>query len=84
MTSESERLHRVRRTKAQWLAALIQQAEVASPGCFGEAGGVIRRLAAGDDVAPDDLTAALVSLKMTFRDAAALMDWIVPQKPGRP
>ena len=84
MTSESDHLHRVLRTKARRMAVMIQQIEVVSPGCFGEAGDVIRRLAAGDDVAPDDLTAALASVQKKFRDAAVLLDWIVPSKPGRP
>ena len=83
MTSESERLHRARRTKAQRMATLIQQVEVVSPGCFGEAGAVIRQLAAGDEVAPNDLTMALASVQLTLRDAAALLREILPPKPRR-
>ena len=84
MTSENDHLHRVLRTKARQMAALIRQAEAVSPGCFGEAGAIIRQLAAGDGVAPDDLTAALASVQMTLQDAATLLDGIVLPKPKRP
>jgi hypothetical protein len=49
-----------------------------------EAGAVIRRLAAGDDVAPDDLTAALASLRLTLRDTVALLRSGLPPEPWRP
>jgi hypothetical protein len=48
------------------MAAIIRQIEVVSPGCFGEAAAVIRQVAAGDDVAPDDLTAALVRVRLSL------------------
>ena len=84
MTSEIERLHRVLRTKARQMATIIQQIEVVSAGRFGDAGAVIRRLAAGDDVAADDLKAALASVQLTLREAAALLEGNVPPEPRRP
>jgi hypothetical protein len=79
MTNGSEHLHQMLRTEGRRMAAVIRQIEVVSPGCFGEAAAVIRQLAAGDDVAPDDLTAALASVRLTLRDAAALLEEIVPK-----
>jgi hypothetical protein len=64
------------------VAAIIQQIEAVSPGCFGQAGAVIRQLAAGDDVAPDDLTAALASVRLTLRDTVALLRTILPPELG--
>jgi hypothetical protein len=61
------------------MASVIRQIEVVSPGCFGEAAAVIRQLAAGDDVAPDDVTAALSSVRLTLRDAVTLLEGIVPK-----
>ena len=70
MTSESELL-RQRQTEARRLAAIIRRIEEESPGCFGEAAAVIRRMAADDNVAPDDLTMALAMVRLAFRDGAA-------------
>lgn len=63
------------------LAAIIRQVEMLSPGCFGEAATVIRKLAAGDDVAMDDLTAAIVSMRLTLHDVLAGLDRKVPPHP---
>jgi hypothetical protein len=65
------------------VAAIIRQIEAVRPGCFGEGAAVIRQLAAGDDVAPDDLTAALASVRLTLREAAALLEGIMAPKPRR-
>jgi hypothetical protein len=65
------------------MAAIIRQIEVASPGCFGEAGAVIRQLAAGDDVASDDLIAALASVRLTLQDTVTLLRTMLPPEPGR-
>ena len=66
----------------QWLqaevrriAVIIRQMEQMTPGRFGEAAAVIRQQAAGDDVALDDLTAALVSIRLTLREAMAFQEW---------
>ena len=72
------------RTEACRVAAIIQQIEMVSPGCFGQAGALIRQVAAGDHVAPDDLTAAAAKVRLTLQDAAALLKEIVPQKPEQP
>jgi hypothetical protein len=65
----------------QWLqaevrrvAAIIRQLEQETPGYFGEAAAVIRQQAAGDDVAPDDLLVALVSVRLTLREATAFQE----------
>lgn len=84
MTSEAVPPHLVLRAEACRTAALIQQFEAASLACFGEAGTVIRRLAAGDHVAPDDLTTALASVQLTLRDTAALLRSVLPPEPGHP
>ena len=65
------------------MASLIKQIEALSPGCFGGAAAVIRQLAAGDDVEPDDLTAALASVRLTLRDATALLERTAPPEPQR-
>lgn len=72
MASESVPRHLIRRDGACRLAAIIQRIETMIPGCFGDAAAVIRRLAAGDDVAPEDLTAALASVRLALHDAVAL------------
>ena len=66
----------------QWLqaemrriAVLIRHLEQETPGCFGEAAAVIRRQAAGDDVAFDDLAAALTSVRLTLREVVAFQEW---------
>jgi hypothetical protein len=66
----------------QWLqaevrrvAVIIRQLEQETPGCFGEAAAVIRQQAAGDDVALDDLAAALASVRLTLRKVTALQEW---------
>ena len=66
----------------QWLqaevrriAVLIRQLEQETPGCVGEAAAVIRQQAAGDDVALDDLMAALASVRLTLRGATAFQEW---------
>jgi hypothetical protein len=84
MTSEGELLRQRLRAEARQMATTIRQIEEVIPGCFGEAADVIRREAAGDDVAPDDLTAALASVRLTFQDAVALLKGVVPPKPRRP
>jgi len=65
----------------QWLqaemrriAVLIRHLEQETPGCFGEAAAVIRRQAAGDDVALDDLTAALTSVRLTLREVVSFQE----------
>ena len=72
MASESVPHHLIRRDGACRLAIIIQQIETMVPGCFGEAAAVIRRLAAGDDVALDDLTAAMASVRVALQDIVAL------------
>ena len=67
MTGESELL-RQRQTEARRLAAIIRWIEEETPGCFGGAAAVIRRMAAGDDVAPDDLTIALAMVRLAMRE----------------
>jgi hypothetical protein len=57
------------------VAVVIRQLEQETPGCFGEAAAVIRQQAAGDDVAPDDLMAALASVRQTLREATAFQEW---------
>jgi len=66
----------------QWLQAevrritvLIRVLEQETPGCFGEAVAVIRQQAAGDDVAPDDLMAALAAVRLTLREVTAFQEW---------
>ena len=83
MTSETAHPRLVLRTEACRTAAIIQQLEAVSPGCFGEAGTVIRKMAAGDDVAPDDLTAALASVRLTLWDTVALLRSVLPPEPRR-
>ena len=65
----------------QWLqsevrriAVIIRQMEQMTPGCFGAAAAVIRQQAAGDDVALDDLMAALVSVRLTLREATPFQE----------
>jgi hypothetical protein len=82
VSNETEHSGFILRTKAHRVAAIIQQFEVVIPGCFGEAGAVIRKLAAGDDVPPDDLTAAIASVRLTFRDVGVIMDRIPPTELG--
>jgi hypothetical protein len=60
------------------MASVIPQIEVVSPGYCGEAAAVIWQLAAGDDVAPDDLTAALAWLRLTPQGAVALLEENAP------
>jgi hypothetical protein len=67
MTSEGELLRQRLRAEARQMATTIRQIEEVIPGCFGEAADVIRREAAGDDVAPDDLTAAAAAVRLTIR-----------------
>jgi hypothetical protein len=67
MTSEGELLRQRIRAEARRMAVVIRQIEEVIPGCFGEAADVIRREAAGDDVAPDDLTAAAAAVRLTIR-----------------
>ena len=57
---------------ARELAGTIRQIEMMLPGYFGDAASVIRRLAAGDDVAPADLSAALASVRSTLHQAAVI------------
>jgi hypothetical protein len=76
--------HRILRTEARRMAAAIRQIEAESPNRFGEATSVIRQVAAGDDVAPDDLTAALASLRLALRDSKASSGGHVPPKPKHP
>jgi hypothetical protein len=66
----------------QWLqaevrrvAVIIRQLEQETPGCFGEAAAVIRQQAAGDDVALDDLTAALAAVRLMLRKVTAFQEW---------
>lgn len=73
MEDEDIFLRQMLRTEAHQMAAMLRRIEAVSPGCFGEATAVIRQLAAGDDVMPADLTAALASLRLTLQDAAALL-----------
>jgi hypothetical protein len=79
MTCESEILRRQLRAEVRRMAVVIRQIEEVIPGCFGEAAAVIRQQAAGDDVAPDDLTAALISVRLTLRDTAAAQEWHAAQ-----
>jgi hypothetical protein len=72
------------RTEACRVAAVIQQMEMVSPGCFGQAGALIRQVAAGDHVAPDDLTAAAAKVRLALQDAVALLREIVPPEPEQP
>jgi hypothetical protein len=58
--------------------------EMVSPGCFGQAGALIRQVAAGDHVAPDDLTAAAAKVRLALQDAVALLREIVPPEPEQP
>ena len=67
MTNESELLHQQRQAEVRRMAAIIRQIEQVIPGCFGEAAAVIRQQAAGDDVVPDDLTAAVAFVRLTIR-----------------
>ena len=82
MANETAHPRLTLRAKAHRVAAIIQQFEVAIPGCFGEAGAVLRKLAAGDDVPPDDLTAAIASVRLMFRDVGVIMDRIPPPELG--
>jgi hypothetical protein len=66
------------------MAAIIRQIEVVSPGCFGEAAAVIRQVAAGDDVAPDDLTAALALVRLTIQKRRGVPGGMMPPEPRRP
>jgi hypothetical protein len=67
MTSEGELLRQRIRAEARRMAVVIRQIEEVIPGCFGEAAAVIRQQAAGDDVAPDDLTAAIAFVRLAIR-----------------
>ncbi|MFC7478599.1 hypothetical protein ACFQS7_30060 [Dankookia sp. GCM10030260] len=67
MTNENVPARQRLRTEARQMAAIIRQIEEIIPGCFGEAAAVIRQQAAGDDVAPDDLTAAIAFVRLTIR-----------------
>ena len=72
VNGESEILRQQIRAEARRMAAIIRQIEQVIPGCFGEAAAVIRQQAAGDDVVPDDLTAAVVFVRLTIRVIAHL------------
>jgi hypothetical protein len=67
MTSEGELLRQRLRAEARRMAVIIRQIEEVIPGCFGEAAAVIRQQAAGDDVAPDDLTASIAFVRLAIR-----------------
>jgi hypothetical protein len=69
MTEEEVRLRMEIRERALDLAAHVRKVESISPGFYGEAGGHIRQCAAGDDLSPDVLTAALAALRATSREA---------------
>jgi hypothetical protein len=62
------------RAEVRRVAVLIRHLEQETPGCFGEAAAVIRRQAAGDDVAFDDLTAALTSVRLTLGKVVAFQE----------
>jgi hypothetical protein len=83
MTGENAHLRLVLRTEACRTAALIRQLEEVSPGGFGEAGAVIRQAAAGDEVASDDLIAALASVRLTLSDTVTTLERIISSEPGR-
>jgi hypothetical protein len=83
MTGENAHLRLVLRTEACRTAALIRQLEEVSSGAFGEAGAVLRQAAAGDEVASDDLVAALASVRLTLRDAVTILERIISSEPGR-
>ena len=68
MTTDDDELTHVLRTEARRLAATVRRIEERNPGRFGEAAAMIRRLAAGDHVTPDDLAEA--SALRAERDAA--------------
>ena len=67
VTGESEILRERIRAEARRMAIIIRQIEQVIPGCFGEAAAVIRQQAAGDDVAPDDLIAAVALVRLAIR-----------------
>jgi hypothetical protein len=78
MTGSDRPVHEMLRAETRRMASVIRQIEAVSPCCFGEAAAVIRQLAVGDDLAPDDLTAALASLRLTLQGAVALLEENVP------
>ena len=65
VTGESEILRQQVRAEARQMATIIRQIEQVIPGCFGEAAAVIRQQAAGDDVLPSDLKAAVAFVRLT-------------------
>ena len=67
MTNEGTILRQQLQAETRRMAAIIREIEQAIPGCFGEAAAVIRQQAAGDDVASDNLTLALVSVQLTIK-----------------
>jgi hypothetical protein len=84
VAGENSPPHLVLRTEARRMAVIIRQIEVVSPGCFGEAAAVIRQLAAGDDVAPDDLMAALALVRLIIWKRRGALGGMMPPEPRRP